>query len=126
MSSALQAMGLPGEILITQVDAKVGGSFCFSDRRPMGEAVHWGRYRQFNRPNVLAFSWNAGLQRTNTDDPLSLVTITLTNNTRGCDVSLTHSMDAQWRDYLQRTENGWRNMLVHIDAYLTGLQTTVR
>lgn len=119
MASALQTMKLPGEIGVIEVDARVGGKFCFSDKRPSGEAFHWGTYKVLDFPNRIAFTWNAGGERLTSDDQQSLVTIVLTPTPSGCQATLTHSMDAQWRDYLERTENGWRNMLVHIAALLS-------
>ena len=120
MHSALVAMGLPGELVVIEVDARVGGKFCFSDKRPMGEVFHWGTYKHLDFPNRIAFTWNAGMSRLATDDDLSLVTISIAPNATGCEVSLVHAMDAQWKDYLQRTENGWKNMLLHIERLLAG------
>ena len=120
MRSALVAMGLPGELVVIEVDARVGGKFCFSDKRQVGEVFHWGTYKQLDFPNRITFTWNAGMSRQAADDDLSLVTISITPNAAGCEVSLVHSMDAQWKDHVQRTENGWRNMLVHIEHLLAG------
>ncbi len=114
MRSALKAFGLPGDLVLLEVDARVGGKFCFSDTRPIGETFHWGIYKQMDCPNCLAFTWNAGLSRGDTDDALSLVTISIQPTDAGCDVKLVHSMDVRWKDFLERTENGWKNMLVHV------------
>jgi uncharacterized protein YndB with AHSA1/START domain len=120
MSSALRAMGLSGDLGIVEVDARLGGRFCFSDKRPSGEAFHWGTYRQLDFPTRIHFTWNAGSHVQDKDDELSLVSIELVPTDIGCDVTLVHSMDPQWEEYLERTENGWRNMLVHIDQMLSG------
>lgn len=118
MSAALQAMGLPGEVGTVEVDPKVGGKFQFTDRRPQGEAFHWGTYKIVDRPTCLAFTWNASNRFEETDNELSLVTITLTPNEKGCYVRLVHSMDHQWKEYLERINNGWNNMLIHIQQFL--------
>lgn len=119
MSAALQSMGLPGDLGSIKVDPRLGGKFLFTDKRPMGEAFHWGTYKVIDRPRRLAFTWNAADKVGMDDDELSLVTITLTPTENGCNVRLVHSMDAQWKDYLERTANGWNNMLAHIRKYLT-------
>ncbi len=118
MRSALQTLGLPGDLVKVETDPQVGGQFCFADKRPAGVVFHWGTYQQLNRPQQLAFTWNAGMEREDTDDNLSLVNINFLVSEVGCDVKLIHSMDAKWQDYLQRTENGWKNMLVHIEKHL--------
>ncbi len=114
MKAALQTMGLPGDLGTIEADPRVGGKFQFSDMRPMGEACHWGTYKVIDRPHRLAFTWNASDKFDETDDELSLVSIVFTTTTSGCQVRLAHSIDAQWRDYLERTTNGWNNMLVNI------------
>lgn len=119
MSAALRAMGLPGELITVEVDPRVGGTFQFSDKRPQGDACHWGTYKIIDRPNCLAFTWNASDQFEPYDDPLSLVTITLTPTDIGCDARLVHSMDAQWIEYLDRTERGWTNMMEHVHKLLS-------
>ena len=118
MRSALMALGLPGQLVVIEVDPRVGGKFCFSDKRPVGETFHWGTYKRLDFASCISFTWNAGLSHAEADDDLSLVTITITPAATGCDVKLVHSMDAQWKDYLAQTENGWKNMLVHIDKML--------
>ncbi len=120
MQSALKAFGLPGDLVLVEVDARIGGTFCFSDNRPTGEAFHWGTYKQLDFPNCLAFTWNAGQNRADSDDELSLVRLLITPTDSGCDVKLVHSIDVKWKDYLERTENGWKNMLVHVDKLLSG------
>lgn len=118
MQAALKAIGLPGDLILVEVDARVGGQFCFSDKRPMGETFHWGTYKQLDFPTNIAFTWNVGLERTAVDDSLSLVTITIEPTDSGSSVRLVHSIDPKWKDYLKRTEDGWKNMLVHIDRSL--------
>ncbi len=114
MRAALQTMGLPGDVCTIEVEPRPGGKFLFTDKRPMGEVFHWGTYKVIDRPHRLTFTWNAGDKVGTADDELSLVSITFAATEVGCNVRLVHSMDAQWRDYLERTQNGWNNMLVSI------------
>ncbi|MCA9151381.1 MAG: SRPBCC domain-containing protein [Planctomycetales bacterium] len=118
MTTALQAMDLPGELGVVEVEARVGGQFCFSDKRPMGEAFHWGTYKALDFPTTIAFTWNAGLSRDESDDEESLVNIAMTPTDEGCHVRLVHTMDAEWKDFVPQTEKGWSNMLMHIEKLL--------
>ena len=40
-----------------------------------------------------------------------MVTIGIRATGPGCDVTLTHVMDAKWAEYASRTEAGWTKML---------------
>ena len=55
--TALQSMGLSGEIGRIEIDAKVGGAFLISDMRDGVEAKHWGTYLELERPRKIVFTW---------------------------------------------------------------------
>lgn len=122
LSAAMQAKGLSGEIIQVDVDARVGGRFCFADQRPSGPAFHWGTYQAIESPTRLSFTWNAGDQWLDSDDPSSLVTIRLTATADGCLAQLVHCMDAEWQEYAERTKAGWANLLTHVGLFLTNQQ----
>ncbi len=85
-ASALQTMGLPGDVCTIEVEPRPGGKFLFTDKRPMGVVFHWGTYKVIDRPHRLTFTWNAGDKVGTADDELSLVTITFAATEVGCNV----------------------------------------
>lgn len=113
LRAALVAMGLPGTITTVTIDPRVGGAFEFADLRPEGEARHWGTYLSLERPRSLSFTWIT--------DPAeeaspSVVTVSITPEGSGCVVELVHDLPAQWKGYVERTEQGWSRMLAAIAA----------
>lgn len=95
------------EVLRIAVDARVGGALSFLVRRRGQELDHVGRYLEIDRPRRLAFTW--GIVGESTDE--SRVTIDIAPQKSGCELTLTHAMDAKWADYASRTEAGWTKML---------------
>jgi uncharacterized protein YndB with AHSA1/START domain len=101
-----------------EIDARVGGRFTFSDMREEGKAVHWGFYREIDRPRRLVFSWFTSKEEE--DEDSSVVTLTIEPTEDGCVATIVHSMDAKWAEYVKQTENGWDSLLRQIDSFLTG------
>lgn len=95
------------EVLRLQVDARVGGGFSFLVRRDGQEIDHVGTYREIDRPRRLVFSW--GIEGESRDE--SQVAIEIAPLESGCELTLTHEMDAKWAEYAARTEVGWARML---------------
>lgn len=113
MRSALQKLGLPGDVRRVEIAARVGGRFTFSDMRPEGEAVHWGTYLEMDRPRKLVFTWFTSVEDEQAN--LSTVTLTIEPDGDGCVATIVHAMDAQWAEYIGQTEQGWGRMLEHIE-----------
>ena len=118
LPAALIDLGLSGEIKRVEIDARVGGSFLFSDMRDGTETKHRGTYLELDRPRKIVFTWIFGEQ--DEADP-SKVTLTIEPDGQGCIVSVVHEMDAKWADYIDQTESGWSCMLKAIDAFLDGM-----
>jgi uncharacterized protein YndB with AHSA1/START domain len=114
MKAALMEMGLAGDIRRIEVDARVGGTFFFSDMRDAGEAKHWGTYRVLDRPRKIEFTWI--VDESENDDP-SVVTITIEPDGAGCVATIVHAKI--WASYVDKVEGGWSRMLRAIDR-LTG------
>lgn len=95
------------EVLRIAVDARVGGAFSFLVRRGGQEIDHVGRYLAIERPKRLAFTWGIAGESTNG----SRVTINIAPDGAGCELTLTHEMDAKWAEYAERTKAGWTRML---------------
>ena len=113
MRTALQNMGLSGDIGQIEIDPQVGGSFLFTDMRDGVETKHWGTYLELDRPHKIVFTWI--LDESEESDP-SKVTFTIQRDGEGCVGSIVHEMDAKWADYVEQTENGWICMMHGTDA----------
>ncbi|WP_043711668.1 SRPBCC family protein [Corallococcus macrosporus] len=95
------------EVLRLAIDARVGGTFSFFVRRGAEELDHVGTYLEIDRPRRLVFTWHVDKE----EDTLSRVTVEITPRDTGCELTLTHEMDAKWAEYASRTEQGWGTML---------------
>ena len=112
---ALKSLGLAGDICRVEIDARVGGRFFFSDMRDGQEARHWGTYLELDRPRKIVFTWI--VDESEEANP-STVTLTIQPETEGCTATIVHEMEAQWIEYLSRTESGWARMLNAVDRLL--------
>src|SRR5688572_22142987 len=77
-----------GKMIRAEIDARVGGGFLFVDRRPEGDAAHYGKYVKLERPVAVAFEFAVQKNAAETD----LVTIEIAQLNKGCEVTLTHEM----------------------------------
>lgn len=113
------APGMPAfDVRRVEIDPRVGGRFTFSDMRAEGEAVHWGYYLEIDRPRKLVFSWFTSEEEE--AEGTSVVTLTLRPLDTGCEATIVHRMDARWRDWTSRVEQGWGLMLGMVDRMLSG------
>jgi uncharacterized protein YndB with AHSA1/START domain len=95
------------EIVRLSLDPRVGGKFSFVVRRQGTEIDHVGTYHEIDRPRRLAFTW--GVAGQSTDE--SVVTIDITPQESGCELTLTHPMDPKWADYAERVQGSWAKMV---------------
>jgi uncharacterized protein YndB with AHSA1/START domain len=99
-----------GEMIEAAVDARVGGGFAFTDRRPDmgpsgGEVRHVGEYLEIDRPRRLKFIFGVP----QFDPAMTTVTIDIRPAGAGCELTLTHEgVGPQWRD---GTAEGWAKIL---------------
>ena len=100
------------EIVRLSVDARVGGRFSFVVRRQGTEIDHVGAFREIDRPTRLVFTWGVAGQSAEE----SVVTIDVAPRPNDCELELTHSMDAKWVEYAERTAAGWTKMLAALAA----------
>ena len=108
MRTALQSMGLSGDIGRIEIDPRVGGAFLFTDIRDAVEARHWGTYLELERPHKIVFTWIT--DESEESDP-SRVTLTIQPDGEGCIATIIHEIDAKWADYVAQCENAWRCMM---------------
>lgn len=113
MGAALDE-SMPGTRMTeVEVDARVGGTFTFSDTRDNSETAPTGTYLELDRPRRLAFTWLP-----DSEDEHSVVTIEIEPTPTGCRLTLVHEMERQWIDHLPQTQTTWERMTFHIDATL--------
>lgn len=76
-----------GEMLVAEIDPRVGGRYTFTERRPdMGDVEHTGAYLEIDRPRRLVFTFGVP-----TFDPgFTTVTIEIRPDGDGCLLTLTN------------------------------------
>lgn len=104
---------LTGKMIKAEIDARVGGGFLFVDRRPDGDAAHYGKYLKLERPKHLAFEF-----ATQKDALGDLVTIDIESITQGCELTLTHEVSAEYAHIKRQIKDGWDSLLDGLGAEL--------
>lgn len=95
-----------GQMKRVECDPRVGGSFVVAEQRGEVLAEHFGTYLEIARPHRLVFGFASGREM----EP-SRVTIEITSADGGCSLRLTHEIDPQWTEYLDRVQAGWTMIL---------------
>jgi uncharacterized protein YndB with AHSA1/START domain len=101
-----------GQMVRTEIDPRVGGAFCFVDRRDGVDVEHKGEYLEIDRPRRLVFSFVVSGYE---DTPTS-VSIDITPRGTGCALTLTH--EGVYPEFVERTEAGWTMILGNLAALL--------
>ena len=101
-----------GKMVRADIDVRVGGSYCFVDRRDGEDVEHTGTYLEIDRPRRLVFTFLVPKYSTAT----TRVTVEIAPLGTGCELTLTH--DGVLPEYSSRTEAGW-------SAILDGLASAV-
>jgi uncharacterized protein YndB with AHSA1/START domain len=94
-----------GQMVRVEIDARVGGSFVFVDRRNGDEIEHTGEYVEIDRPRRLVFTFS--VPKFSSDS--TRVTLDIVPLATGCELTLTH--DGVYQDYASRTAQGWTGIL---------------
>jgi uncharacterized protein YndB with AHSA1/START domain len=101
-----------GRMVRVEIDARVGGAFCFVDRRDGEDVEHTGKYLEIDRPRRLVFTFAVPKY----SDESTRVTIDIVAQGTGCELTLTHEgVPTEWAD---SSKSGWAMIL-------DGLATTV-
>ena len=103
-----------GRMVRVQIDARVGGSYCFADRRDGEDVAHTGEYLEIDRPRRLVFTLSVEKYAQDVDR----VMIDIVPLGSGCELTLTHDMRAQAEDFVGRVEEGWTGILEKLDETL--------
>ena len=93
-----------GRMVRAEIDPRVGGTFCFVDRRDGEDVEHTGTYLEIDRPRRLVFTFAVPKYSATT----TRVTIDIVPLAAGCELTLTH--EGVLREYTERTESGWTNI----------------
>ena len=101
-----------GVMVRAEIDARVGGRFCFVDRRDGVDVEHVGEYLEIDRPRRLVFTF--GVPQFSAE--FTRVAIDLVASGSGCELTLTHH--GVLPEYASRTREGWTGIL-------EGLATTL-
>jgi uncharacterized protein YndB with AHSA1/START domain len=96
-----------GQIVRCDIDARVGGTFMIVDRRNGEDVVHTGTYLALERPGRIVFTLSVEKYSRDTDT----VTIEITGLRKGCEVTLTHEMEAKYAPFQDRAREGWTGIL---------------
>jgi uncharacterized protein YndB with AHSA1/START domain len=102
-----------GRMVRVEIDARVGGSFCFVDRRDGEDIEHTGRYLEIDRPRRLVFTF--AVPKFSPDG--TRLTIEIVPLASGCELVLTH--EGVLPDYASRTESGWTGILNELASTLS-------
>lgn len=104
-----------GEMVRVEIDARVGGTFRFTDLRKGEEVEHVGQYLTIERPHRLVFEFSVpkyNPQRTR-------VAVEIEAQGPGCVLSLTHQDVPE--EYADRTHTGWAKILDGLSASMSAL-----
>ena len=119
LTKSLREGGLPGTLDRVEIDARVGGEFCFSDHRGESLAIHWGEYLTLDRPNKIQFTWNAamGQRPDHLEATPSVVLISIYPKGDECEAILVHEVEDKWVEYVSRVQASWSRMLGAIEFH---------
>lgn len=105
-----------GRMVRVEIDPRVGGSFTIVERRDGEDVAHIGRYLEIDRPRRLVFEF--GFPNPSESPELDRVTVEIVQQGTGCELTLTHELKPEWKDYAGRTESGWTGILEGLAAAL--------
>lgn len=90
------------------LDPRVGGRFSLKVERDGVLVDHVGRYLELQHPTRLVFTWAI---RDRSEGEPSVVSIDIVPKGDGCELTLIHTMEARWSEYVERTRSAWSTML---------------
>jgi len=101
-----------GEMVRKDVDARVGGTYAFTERRGGEDVLHTGEYLELERPRRIVFTFSVPKY----SSTVSTVAIDIVPRGVGCEVTLTNSgVPSEWAE---RTREGWAGILARAETVL--------
>lgn len=102
-----------GEMVKVEIDARVGGHFCFVDRRDGEDVPHIGQYLEIDRPRRLVFTFGVPKY----SGAMTRVSIDIVPSGSGCELTLLHEdVLPEWAD---ATQEGWGKILAELERNLS-------
>lgn len=106
-----------GEMIVCEIDARVGGRFDLTERRPdMGDVKHVGEYLEIDRPRRLVFTFGVP----QFDPGMTRVEIEIRPSGAGCELTLTQRDTPE--EWAARTTEGWTKILASLEGAFEGKQ----
>jgi uncharacterized protein YndB with AHSA1/START domain len=103
-----------GQMVRTDIDPRVGGTFVITERRDGEDAEHTGEYLEIDRPRRLVFTF---LVPKHSRTP-ARVEIDIVPLEGGCELTLTQTMPAEFAGYTDRSREGWTHIVRGLAAVL--------
>lgn len=101
------------EIVSLDADPRLGGRYCFVVRRKGKLFEHAGQYLEVDRPRRLSFTWGVRPQ-----EQESRAHVEIVPREKGCEVTVSQDLSAEWADFKPKAEEAWRHMLEALDRAL--------
>jgi uncharacterized protein YndB with AHSA1/START domain len=96
-----------GEKVNAAIDARVGGSFLFVDKKDEG-GVHMGKFLEIDRPHRIVIT----LIFKKICDDITNLTIEIIPEYNGCStLTFYHEVPANWSEYKTFLDDGWEDVL---------------
>lgn len=105
-----------GEMLRTEIDARVGGAFLLVDRRDGIDVEHIGEYFELDRPRRIAFSFRVPHYSAES----RRVTVEIAALENGCELTLIH--EGVLPEFEVSTKAGWTALLDALDTALKSFE----
>jgi uncharacterized protein YndB with AHSA1/START domain len=103
-----------GQMQRVQIEARVGGHYAIVERRPNGDAEHFGRYLEIDRPRRLVFT----LAMEEDAEQGDRITVEIAADGDGSLLTLTHEMAPENAEYAKPAESGWTMVLAALARQL--------
>jgi uncharacterized protein YndB with AHSA1/START domain len=98
-----------GQVVRTDIDARVGGGFVIVDRRDGEDVEHLGTYLELDRPRRLVFTFS--VPKYSDGRAADTVSVEIEPLPSGCQLTLTHEMGRSSAELRGRTQEGWQCIL---------------
>jgi uncharacterized protein YndB with AHSA1/START domain len=94
-----------GQMVRAEMEPRVGGAFCFVDRREGKDVEHFGKLLEIDRPRRLVFDFAVSQM----PEAKTRVTVEIRPVGAGSELTLAH--EGVWTEYVARTAHGWATIL---------------
>jgi uncharacterized Zn ribbon protein len=103
-----------GSVAEASVEAEIGGSFLFSEKRGDQLASHYGTFVEIERPEKISFTFAV-----EKDADGDFVEVFFKPTSSGCDVTFIHEIKPEYAEWKSKIEKGWTTILEKLNAYLS-------